>query len=159
MAQTGDQQGEAPRASWIDRLAGGLVLAAIGITMLAVGWNYPIGRVQQMGPGFVPRAVGLLICALAAVILWLDLRDRATPRAPGIEWRGLVFISAAILVFAGLVERAGLVPAMFLAVVVSKFADRDNRILGILLYAGVSTLAGWALFIWLLELPIPAFRR
>jgi hypothetical protein len=152
-------QEDGRRASIIDRATGGAVLAAIGIAMIVIGWDYPTGRLRQMGPGYVPMAVGVLICAMAALILWFDLTDRNSRPAPKMDWRGLIFISAAILVFAGLVERAGLVPAMFCAVVVSKFADPDNRVLGILIYAVLATLAAWGLFILLLELPIPAFRR
>lgn len=147
------------RAGLFDRVVGGIVLALFGIAMLAIGWDYPMGRVNQMGPGFVPLSIGVIICLLSVAIFWIDLRDETISPAPALDWRGLIFVSAAILVFAGLVEFAGLLPSMFLAVVVSKLADRTNRPLGILVYAGLATLAGWLLFLVVLELPIPAFWR
>ncbi|MBF9034328.1 hypothetical protein HKCCE2091_08760 [Rhodobacterales bacterium HKCCE2091] len=152
-------QAEHTAASLPERAAGGVVLLAFGIAMLAIGWDYPVGRLTQMGPGYLPMAIGTLVCLLSAAILWLDLSDTGIAAGPAIQWRGLIFVSAAILVFAGLVEATGLVPAMFLAVVVSKLADRNNRPLGILVYAVLATIAGWLLFLVVLELPFPAFWR
>ena len=152
-------QADHGKASLIGRVAGGAVLAALGIGMLAIGWDYPVGQITRMGPGFMPMAIGIGICALAVAILWMDLSDGGLAGAPELQWRGLLFVSAAILAFAGLVELAGLVPSMFLSVAVSKFADRENRPLGILIYASLATLGGWLLFLVILDLPIPAFWR
>ena len=92
-------------------------------------------------------------------ILWLDFSETSLEAGASLQWRGLIFVSAAILVFAGLIEIAGLLPSMFLAVAVSKLADRRNSTFDILLYAGLATLAGWLLFLVVLELPIPALWR
>lgn len=146
-------------ASLVGRAAGGLVLAVFGAAMLIIGWDYPVGQVNNMGPGFVPMAIGVLICLSAVAILWLDISDTSLEAGASLQWRGLIFVSAAILIFAGLIEIAGLLPSMFLAVVVSKLADRRNSPFGILLYAGMATLAGWLLFLVVLELPIPALWR
>jgi hypothetical protein len=75
------------------------------------------------------------------------------------HWRGLLFVSASILIFAALVDVTGLVPSMFLAVVVSMFADDQVHPMTVLIYACLATLGGWLLFLVALELPIPAFWR
>ena len=74
-------------------------------------------------------------------------------------WLCFGLLGCAPLIFAGLIEVAGLLPSIFLAVLVSKLADKRNGILGILIYAGLTTLAGWLLFLVILELPIPAIWR
>jgi hypothetical protein len=141
------------------RALSGAVLLGVGVIMLGVAWGYPLGRLTQMGPGFIPRVIGLLICALAVVIIIVDIMTPRLPKPEMLDWRGLTFISAAILIFAGLVEVTGLVPSMFLAVAVSMLADREARLLGILAYAVLASLGGWFLFLVALELPIPAFWR
>lgn len=147
------------RPSAIRRALSGGVLLAFGAAMLGIGWDYPVGRLIQMGPGFMPRAIGLLICLLATAILWLDLSDGSAERAERLHWRGLIFVSAGILLFAGLVDAAGLVPAIFLGVAAAMPADPESRPLPILLYSALAALGGWVLFLVVLELPIPAFWR
>lgn len=141
------------------RAMSGGVLFLIGLVMLVVAWSYPMGQLTRMGPGFIPFAVGFAICVLAAVIVAIDVMDPGLGQAGALHWRGLIFVSAAILLFASLVDTAGLVPSMFLAVAVSMLADDDVRPLNVLVYASLATLGGWLLFLVALELPIPAFWR
>ena len=141
------------------RAVSGGVLLAVGVLMLAIGWDYPVGRVTQMGPGFIPRVIGLLICALSLAILAIDLTSTQLARAERLHWRGLIFVTAAIVAFGVLIEPVGLLPSMFMAVAVSMFADDDARPLTVLIYATLATLGGWLLFVVTLELPIPAFWR
>lgn len=153
------QDDDQNQPSLAKRALSGGVLLAVGLIMLALAWDYPVGRVREMGPGFIPRVIGILVCALALAIVIADVTAPRLPKAESLDWRGLSFISAAILIFAALVDRAGLVPAMFLAVTVSMLADRDARLMGVLTYAALATLGGWLLFVVALELPIPAFWR
>lgn len=139
-------------------LSGGVLLVA-GLIMLFFAWGYPVGTLQQMGPGFIPQTVGIMISCLALAIIVIDLREPEMVRAGAMHWRGLIFVSAAITIFAVLVDIAGLVPSMFLAVAVSMFADDQSRPLTVLVYTIAATTAGWLLFLVALELPIPAFWR
>ena len=148
-----------PQPKALSRALSGGVLLAVGLTMLVIGWSYPVGKLTQMGPGYVPRAIAILICLVAAAIIAIDLRSTDTEPRDGMHWRGLAFVSAAMLIFAALVDVAGLVPSMFLAVAVSMFADRQARPLTVLIYTVFATGAGWLLFLVILELPIPAFWR
>lgn len=147
------------KPSIAQRALSGGVLLVIGVIMLAVAWDYPVGRLTQMGPGFIPRIIGFVICTLALAIIAIDLTAPNLPQAGKMHWRGLIFVSAAILIFAVSVDVVGLVPSMFLAVIVSMFADDDARPLNVLIYAILATLGGWLLFLVALELPIPAFWR
>lgn len=139
-------------------VSGGVLLAA-GLFMLFFAWGYPVGTLQQMGPGFIPQTVGIMISCLALAIIVIDLREPEVVQADAMHWRGLIFVSAAITIFAVLVDIAGLVPSMFLAVAVSMFADDQSRPLSVLIYTIAVTAAGWLLFLFALELPIPAFWR
>lgn len=148
-----------PQPTTLSRALSGGVLLAVGLGMLVIGSSYPVGQLTQMGPGYVPRAIAIFICVIAAAIIVIDLRGTGTSRSDGLHWRGIIFVSAAMLIFAALVDVAGLVPSMFLAVAVSMFADRQARPATVLIYTVLATLAGWLLFLVILELPIPAFWR
>jgi len=141
------------------RAASGGVLLVIGLGMLVIGWNYPTGQLTQMGPGYVPRAIAVMICAIALVMIITDITGATIAKPSKIQWRSLIFVSASMLIFAFLVDVAGLVPSVFFAVIVSMLADREAKPLSILIYATLATSAGWLLFLVVLELPIPAFWR
>lgn len=142
-----------------ERVAGGMMLLVLGAAMLGIARNYPMGRMSDMGAGFVPIWVGMALFVMGLVILVTDLRPRPRLPNPGIQWRELAFVSASILAFAALIQPAGLVPSMFVAVALSKFGDRNNSLLSIVIYAVLAALAGWGLFLFVLELSIPAFWR
>ena len=127
--------------------------------MVFFAWSYPTGTLNQMGPGFVPQTIGILLCCLAVAIIITDLRASYVARAAPLHWRGLIFVSAAVIIFAVLVDVAGLVPSMFLAVAVSMFADDHALPIPVLIYTVIATFLGWLLFLVALELPIPAFWR
>ncbi|WP_435312540.1 tripartite tricarboxylate transporter TctB family protein [Primorskyibacter sedentarius] len=141
------------------RAASGGVLLLAGLVMLFFAWGYPTGTLNQMGAGFIPQAIAILISGLAVAIIIIDLKAAEPERAGPVHWRGLIFISAAVIIFAVLVDVAGLVPSMFLAVAVSMFADHQARPVPVLIYTLLATFFGWLLFLVGLELPIPAFWR
>jgi hypothetical protein len=143
-------------APWL-RLASGATLIVIGLAIILLGWRYPFGTLAKMGPGFLPFYLAVGIVALGVAVMVVDLRQTGIDDAEPVHWRGLVFLCAAIVLFGGMVGRAGLVPAMFLAVSVSMLADPQAKPLGILIYAAVMTLLGWLLFIQALGLPLSAF--
>jgi putative tricarboxylic transport membrane protein len=139
-------------------VSGGVLLLA-GLVMLFFAKDYPTGSLNQMGPGFLPQTIAVMMSVLAVAIIVIDVRTPQLEQAGTAHWRGLIFISAAIIIFAVLVDVAGLVPSMFLAVAVSMFADTHARPIPVLVYTVVATFLGWLLFIVGLELPIPAFWR
>lgn len=147
------EQSKAMRA-----LSGGVLLVA-GLVMLFFAWGYPTGSINQMGPGFIPQTIGILMSCLAVAIIIIDLRTPRLEQGGAMHWRELIFVSAAIVIFAVLVDVAGLVPSMFLAVSVSMFADNQARPLSVVIYTVIATFLGWLLFLVGLELPIPAFWR
>lgn len=153
------QQDEHKKQPQAMRAVSGGVLLLAALIMLGFAWGYPTGSVNQMGPGFVPQTVAIMISVLAVAIIIIDLNTPDMDRPERTHWRGLIFVSAAVTIFAMLVDVAGLVPSMFLAVAVSMFADDQARPISVLIYTVIATFLGWLLFLVGLELPIPAFWR
>ena len=131
-------------------LAGGLLVAAAGGAFALAASSFPDGQAGEVGPAYVPTAVGIIAIVLGLVIAGGSVR-RAT-EFPSMELRPVLAVFAAVAVFGLLIRLVGLVPAVFAVVVVASFGSRKNRPA-----AGVA--AGcWAMFVVLLGLPMEAFR-
>lgn len=139
------------------RMVSACVLLLAGLVMLIFAWSYPTGTLNQMGPGFIPQTIAIMLSCLAVAIIIIDSRAPKLEHVGAMHWRGMIFIAVSIIIFAVLVDIAGLVPSIFLAVAVSMFADSHARPLSVLVYSVIATLFGWLLFLVALELPIQAF--
>jgi hypothetical protein len=133
----------------------GLTVTALGAVALWHALGYDAGSLRQIGPAVFPAGLGLLMLCLGLLIVLSDMtrvKPGDVPRS--IPWRGLLFILGAMAAFAFLLERAGLVPAVAAAVLLSACADRKMTwIAAVLLAAGLS--AGCSLvFIRFLKLPL-----
>lgn len=137
-------------------LLGGLMLLALGLWFFVRALNLSIGTATAMGPGYYPLlASGSLILLSLIVVGTAFFRPANAPNAP---LRPLISISAAILTFALAMDYLGLMPAIFLTVLVAAVADRRSRpvpavILGLALCAGA-----YLIFIQLLGMPMRPFK-
>jgi hypothetical protein len=145
-----------PRAD----LAAAALVAAIGGFAAYEALSYPIGELRQMGPGFFPLALGILMVGLAVAIAFEGALAGTAPEGETERpnYRAVIAILAALGAFAYLVERLGLVPAIFAAVLVASLAERRPRPVQAVLLAAALAVACTALFVYGLALPLRAFR-
>jgi len=134
-------------------LAAGLFLVAVAVLAYALASDLPMGRAVRMGPGYLPTVLSWLLGGLGLLIAGRGFTI-AGPRLERWYWRPLIALTLSLLVFAGLLERAGLVIAILAAVAVSSFAAPRPRIVPVLVLAVVLAAACAALFKYLLGLPI-----
>ncbi len=142
-------------------LIGAALVAVLGIVVVVVGRGYEMGSLTQMGAGFVPVVLGVLLVFVGALMALTTRRgaaaaSRAGPPAPvsGLppktlqraEWRGWGCILAGVAAFVVLGSHGGLVPATFAAVFISAMGDRDNSIRDAALLAAAVTVAGVLIF-------------
>jgi len=134
--------------------------AAFALILLAFGSHLPVGTALRMGPGFVPRAVGIGLLLVAAAIALrgiLSLRRRRAVASgePPVHWRGAASIGLGVLAFAVLIQPIGLIASAIVTVFVSSLAQDGDRIgERALLAGGLSAVAG-AVFSLGLGLPLP----
>lgn len=134
----------------------GLLFVAVGAGGFAVALSYPFGTLQQMGPGFFPRVLGVILVGFGLVTLVRGLRSGE--RVEGAwGWWPLAVITAALVAFGWLMERVGLVPSLVVLVVASAFAGREFRWGEVVLLAVAMCLLAVAIFVWGLGLPYPLF--
>ena len=149
-----------------DYYAGGLMIL-IGGGAAVIGSTYKVGSLTQMGPGFFPVCLGVMITfmgvliALAASVgakAGADIMDahHALPAHP--DWRGWGCIIGSVAAFILLAEYAGLAPATFFCVFIGACGDNDSNVKSSALLAGGVTVFAIALFSFVLQVQIPIVR-
>lgn len=128
-----------------------IVFAAIGFIG---GWNLPMGTLSTVGSGMLPKVTAGLVAAFGVLLI----AESFVSHGPVLDrWRlrGPFFVLGAILIFAWTIRPLGLVVAGPLAVMMSSMADKDTRLVEIVLYSFVITAFCIGLFSYALRLPIP----
>jgi len=144
-----------PKIRMFDRLFAVLILCG-GLFVVFEGASYDFGTLARIGPGFFPLIIGVSIVAIATVILIHTKADDVIPETP--ELRAITLLPIAVLCFAFLLERMGLVPAVLILTFIAIKADpsKDAR-MSVLITAAVVSLAV-VMFHYIFHTPIPIFR-
>jgi hypothetical protein len=133
-------------------LLAGLVFIAFGGFVLLYGLQYPFGTSARMGPGYYPRVVSIGLMVIGAILVARShFIDDEQPEA--IFVRPLFVVILATLGFGLLIERAGLIAAAALLIVLARFADEDFRPLEVAALCIVLISFAAAVFWYGLSLP------
>lgn len=136
----------------------GLVTVGVGVFILTEAFDYRLGTLTRMGPGYFPMLLGVIMCVLGGILVVF-----AEPDAPPDEdaekavKRGVILVTVAFLAFALLIERVGMVPSVTVAVFLSALSNRSTSWLTAGILAVCTALACWGIFGLLLGLQIKAF--
>lgn len=144
------------RPSLNQDLLAGLFLTAIGVIFAIASLRLHLGTPTNMGPGFFPFAVSLLLTVLGIFAMLPALKGGKPLERPPV--RQVVVVSVALTVFALLVQPFGLLPAVAAVVMISALADRSSSLVQTMLLALGACVVVWVIFLFGLELTIPAFR-
>ncbi len=131
----------------------GLLFVAFGAAALWFGKSFNVGTATRMGPGYLPTILGWGLIGIGAFIAARSLVTTGVP-IPRMSARPQVFIIAALISFALLIERFGLLPATAAVVVLGTFASRDMRWHEMALLAIGASIVAVVLFIFLLGQPM-----
>lgn len=173
-----------PRTQRHDFLSG-LVFSVVG---LAFAWGanaHPVGTAARMGAGYFPMMVGIALTVIGAVIsiraVWRDQRGRKRLAAPNAasearqdgssmrpsQWRPLVFVLGANLVFGALlvgvpsvgIPSMGMLVAVPALVITASLAQAKVHWRQVAWLCLVLTLGSYLIFVRLLNLQIPVLPR
>ena len=142
-----------PRDFW-----GGLVLIALAIVAIWASRDLPGQRGFAFGPGTAPRLFAGVLAGIGAAIAAIGLITDGPP-IEKYRVRGPVFVVVAILCFANTIRLLGLVPATFLAFMISIAGSTEMRWLESFIAAVVMTAFCVLLFVYLLNLPFQLWPR
>jgi hypothetical protein len=146
-----------------DYYGGGLMLL-LGLGAIWQGFDYQIGTLSRMGPGYFPVAIGAILALMGILIMAGAISQSAngaehdvkTSHPP--EWRGWSCIIAANIAFVVLGRYGGLLPATFAVVFISALGDRQNSLKNACLLAIAMVVVCLIVFAWALQLQFPLFR-
>lgn len=108
-------------------LLAGALAVMVGVVTLAEAMRYALGSARNMGPGYFPAALGMLMIVFGLGIALVEGRRAEGGALPHPALRPVLAIMAAILAFALLIERAGLAPAVAAATFLATYAEREVR--------------------------------
>ena len=132
-------------------------MIAVGLWfMLHAVESYSVGSLRRMGPGFFPAVLGGLIMAFGALIIIPAMFREGDPF--GFEFRPFLMVCVSIGVFAFVLERLGMVPAIFALVFCAAYAKPGANLLENFLLSVFLAFSAVAVFIWGLGIPIQPFR-
>ena len=133
----------------------GLVFVAFGLAFAVLATSYEIGTTVRMGPGYFPVVLGGLLALLGGVIVAKGFLAGEGEAIGAIPWRALGLIVGAVLFFGLTVRGLGLIPATFVAVLMSAFASRRTGVVAALLIAVGLTVLCVLVFVVALSLRLP----
>jgi hypothetical protein len=139
-----------------DDFLAGLLFMAFGVAALVIGRHYAMGDATRMGPGYFPRALGLLLLALGALLSLRALRADASTFATW-RWRPIATILSSLVVFCVALTWLGLVVSGLMLIVVASTAAPDFRWKEALASAAIQVAIATALFVYGLKIPLPVW--
>ncbi|MCC6887716.1 MAG: tripartite tricarboxylate transporter TctB family protein [Hyphomicrobiales bacterium] len=133
---------------------GGLIIIAVGLFALWQGADLPMGSLEGVGPGMLPRGLAVLLALLGATLSLSAVFEVGLPLG---RWsiRGPLFVLGAMLAFALSVRPLGLIVAGPMVVVIGSFASDEARPLETAVFGVAMTVFCIGLFKYALGLPIP----
>lgn len=140
----------APKELWL-----GVIYLVFGAAGLVYSFDYPMGTAARMGPGYLPALISGLLLVFGAISLVRSARLHGE-QVGRIPLRPLVCVLGGVLLFAYLVERAGLVAALLALILTGAAASHAFRfqwsaILGLILFVVFCALV----FVRGLGVPMP----
>jgi Tripartite tricarboxylate transporter TctB family len=137
-----------------DLLAGAFFIL-FGLAFVIGALGYTVGTPLRMGPGYFPLALGIALLVLGGVIAVKGFVAGEGEPVGGIALRPVILIVAAFLFFGIAVRGLGVVPTLFVTVLVAALARERTGPLGALLTAIGLTVASVLIFIVALQLRVP----
>jgi hypothetical protein len=136
----------------------GALMVLLGLIAAHDGTQYPMGTLRQMGPGYFPIALGVLLIFLGVLIAGSAAGSTASEEdfvSVQPQWRGWACIIAGPALFIAFGRYFGMLPATFACVFVSALGDRQSTLKSAATLAAAVSVFGVLLFHYLLKLPMP----
>ena len=137
-----------PRDFWA-----GLIYLVLGIAVLWIGRGYSVGTSARMGPGYFPAVLGGLLM-LFGVISVARSFTRPGEAVSAIAWKPVALVLGGTVLFGLLLERAGLIVALPVLIVVSALASRHTR-LDAISVAALIGIVGFCVLVFVKGLGVP----
>jgi hypothetical protein len=131
----------------------GALFVVVGVTFVVYALlTLNLGRAMNMGPGYFPVLLGILLTGFGAIIAVKALK--ATPELMGsVSWRAVALITFGVGFFAATVRGLGMAAALFVAIFCATMSTGQTRPLDAALISAIMAAFCIGLFVYALELP------
>lgn len=135
-------------------IVGGTLLTAGGVfAAIYAYFNYELGTLNAMGPGFFPVLCGVLL-ALVGIGLFTAGWRRGSEKISSVDWGAAVPVALGVAVFAVVVRSFGLFPASLLLTQIVGFAGPRQNWRRRLFYGIALSLISYVVFAKLMGLQL-----
>ena len=135
---------------------GGLLLISIGVIGFYMAFDYPFGSAQRMGPGYFPRVLNAILIAFGVYVM---LRGMKTgEKVSGVwGWKPLAYITASLVVFGWIMDRAGMVPALVAMFFTCALGGHEFKFKEVAILTIIMTAFSIVVFVYGLGMPYRLF--
>ena len=136
--------------------ATGILFLVIGALALWIGWDYPRGTAQRPGTGVLPAILSWCMIGTGGLLIIKSAVGKGELMEPW-AWRPLVTVTAATVLFGLLIDDFGLLLTMIISMSLCALGTAETRWLEFSVFLLIIMAGAWAMFIWLLGMPIAVF--
>jgi hypothetical protein len=139
-----------PKDFWV-----GLIYLGTGAVALWAGRDLPVGTGSEMGPGYFPLGLSILLCGFGVASLAVAF-TRDGSAVGSIAWKPLGLIALSVVLFALLLKPLGLAGALVIMILTAASASDEFRfdvkaLIGIVVFVTACCL----IFRVFLGMPVP----
>jgi len=132
----------------------GIMFLCFAVVGLYVARGYSMGSADEMGPGYFPVFLGIVLGALGLLLVARAITSGDEP-VGHISIRPLVYLVVAVVAFGVTIEPLGLVLSLILTVALAALAGRDSGPIEVAILAVVLAALSVGIFHFALRLPLP----
>jgi uncharacterized membrane protein HdeD (DUF308 family) len=139
----------------------GVMFVLFGIFFAGFGMTYKVGNAAQMGPGYFPTALGVVLILLGLAVAIGGISAGAQEeKVDKFAWSTLALILGPVFMFGVLLQPLGLIACLFMLICVSSYASHEFNWKSTLMSAVVLIALCMFVFVYALKLQFqlwPAF--
>lgn len=109
----------------------GLMFICFGLIALYFGQKLALGTPVRMGPGYVPRMLSLTLIGLGGLVCIIALVS-GSESVERLKWKPITLVTIGIVCFGLLFERAGLIPALVVLILVASLAGEEFKLMEVI---------------------------
>ena len=106
----------------------GVMFIVFGLAALWFGRNLQMGTTVRMGPGYVPHMLAYIMMGLGGIIVVIALLTSTGERTEAPKWKPITMVTIGIVCFALLFERAGLLPALVVLILIASLGGEEFKL-------------------------------
>jgi hypothetical protein len=138
-----------------------MIFAVVGVTAAVLSTRLDVGTVTRLGPGGFPLLLGSILALLGLAHIVSAARPERGEHFGAVDGRAskaVLLIPLSAAVFAAVIDRFGLVPAIVAGVFVGGLANPTVRMLELAVVCVALAAFGAGLFVYGLGLPFTLFE-